>query len=87
MAGLTGAHLATEFGMTVNTIQADGFEVNERVEMLLASDSPEGIAKSMGIGVMVGRQNMLILGPCLKKQEQIGRVFPDCSGMLRILIY
>lgn len=49
---VSGAHLAPEFGMTVNAIQADGFEVNERVEMLLASDSPEGIAKSMGIGVM-----------------------------------
>jgi UDP-N-acetylglucosamine 2-epimerase (non-hydrolysing)/GDP/UDP-N,N'-diacetylbacillosamine 2-epimerase (hydrolysing) len=49
---VAGAHLVSKFGRTVNAIQADGFEIGERVEMLLASDSPEGIAKSIGIGVM-----------------------------------
>lgn len=49
---VSGAHLAPGFGLTINAIQADGFEINERIEMLLASDSPEGIAKSIGIGVM-----------------------------------
>ncbi|MBE3119316.1 MAG: UDP-N-acetylglucosamine 2-epimerase (hydrolyzing) [Candidatus Atribacteria bacterium] len=49
---VSGAHLAPGFGLTVNTIQADGFEIGDRIEMLLASDSPEGIAKSTGIGVI-----------------------------------
>lgn len=49
---VAGAHLVPNFGLTVNAIQADGFEIGERVEMLLASDSPEGIAKSIGIGVI-----------------------------------
>jgi len=49
---VSGAHLAPGFGLTVNTIQADGFEIGERIEMLLASDSPEGVAKSIGIGVI-----------------------------------
>ena len=49
---VSGAHLAPEFGLTVNMIQADGFEIGERIEMLLASDSPEGVAKSTGIGVI-----------------------------------
>jgi len=49
---VSGAHLAPEFGYTVNTIQADGFTISERIEMLLASDSPEGIAKSIGVGVI-----------------------------------
>jgi UDP-hydrolysing UDP-N-acetyl-D-glucosamine 2-epimerase len=49
---VSGMHLAPEFGSTVETIQADGFEINERIEMLLASDTPEGIAKSMGLGAM-----------------------------------
>lgn len=49
---VSGTHLAPGFGLTVNTIQADGFEIGERVEMLLASDSPEGIAKSIGLGVI-----------------------------------
>ena len=49
---VSGAHLAPGFGLTVNMIQADGFEIGERIEMLLASDSPEGIAKSIGLGVI-----------------------------------
>ena len=49
---VTGMHLAPEFGMTIGTIEADGFEVDERVEMLLSSDTPVGIAKSIGLGVI-----------------------------------
>jgi UDP-hydrolysing UDP-N-acetyl-D-glucosamine 2-epimerase len=49
---VSGMHLSPEFGMTVKTIEADGFEVKDRVEMLLSSDSPEGVAKSMGLGVL-----------------------------------
>jgi len=48
---VTGMHLSPEFGLTVKAIEADGFPITERVEMLLASDSPEGIAKSIGLGV------------------------------------
>ena len=47
-----GMHLSPEFGMTVEAIEADEFEVGERIEMLLSSDSPEGIAKSMGLGLI-----------------------------------
>lgn len=49
---VAGMHLSPEFGMTVRTIEHDGFEIGERVEMLLSSDTPEAIAKSMGIGTM-----------------------------------
>ncbi len=45
-----GMHLAPQYGMTVRTIEADGFEIVARVEMLM-DDSPEGIAKSMSRGV------------------------------------
>jgi UDP-N-acetylglucosamine 2-epimerase (non-hydrolysing)/GDP/UDP-N,N'-diacetylbacillosamine 2-epimerase (hydrolysing) len=48
----TGMHLSPEFGMTVRAIEKDGFEVTERVEMLLSSDTPAGIAKSVGLGVI-----------------------------------
>ena len=47
-----GMHLAPEFGHTVEEIEADGFAIGERVEMLLSSDSPAGIAKSIGLGVI-----------------------------------
>ncbi len=49
---VAGMHLSPEFGLTVRTIEADRFEIGERVEMLLSSDTPEGIAKSMGLGTI-----------------------------------
>jgi len=49
---VSGMHLSPEFGLTVKMIEADGFDIAERVEMLLSSDSPEGIAKSIGVGVI-----------------------------------
>lgn len=48
----TGMHLAPEYGLTVRQIEADGFTVNHRVEMLLASDTAGGVAKSLGLGVI-----------------------------------
>lgn len=44
-------HLAAEFG-TVRDIEADGFQIAERVEMTTASDRPEGAAESMSMGLM-----------------------------------
>lgn len=49
---VAGAHLSSEFGGTVEAIVSDGFEVGDRVDMLLSSDSPEGVAKSIGLGVI-----------------------------------
>ena len=49
---VSGMHLSPEFGMTYQEIEEDGFEVNAKVEMLLSSDSPAGISKSIGLGVI-----------------------------------
>ncbi len=49
---VSGMHLSPEFGLTVRAIEADGFEIGERIEMLLSSDTPEGVAKSMGLGLL-----------------------------------
>lgn len=49
---VAGMHLSPEFGLTVQAIEQDGFEISERIEMLLSSDTPEGIAKSMGLGTI-----------------------------------
>jgi UDP-hydrolysing UDP-N-acetyl-D-glucosamine 2-epimerase len=43
-------HLSPEFGLTVRFIENDGIEIAERIEMLLSSDTPQAIAKSMGLG-------------------------------------
>ena len=49
---VTGMHLAPEFGETYRTIEEDGFPIDAKVEMLLASDTAVGTAKSMGLGVI-----------------------------------
>ena len=48
---VSGMHLAPGFGRTVREVEAEGFPDVERVPMLLADDSPEGVAVSMGAGV------------------------------------
>lgn len=50
---VTGAHLSPEFGLTYQEIVDDGFEIRERVEILLSSDTSVGITKSMGL-TMIG---------------------------------
>ena len=47
----TGMHLSPEFGMTYKEIENDGFFVNKKIEMLLSSDTPTGVSKSIGIGI------------------------------------
>lgn len=49
---VTGAHLSPEFGLTYKQIENDGFTIDAKVEMLLSSDTPEGITKSMGLGMI-----------------------------------
>ena len=48
----TAMHLVAEFGETVHAIEADGFRVDETIDMLLAGDTPLAMAKSTGIGVI-----------------------------------
>jgi UDP-hydrolysing UDP-N-acetyl-D-glucosamine 2-epimerase len=49
---VTAMHLSPEFGMTVREIEQDGLPIAARVEMLLSSDTPVGVAKSMGLGTI-----------------------------------
>jgi GDP/UDP-N,N'-diacetylbacillosamine 2-epimerase (hydrolysing) len=48
----TGMHLSPVFGLTFKAIESDGFIINRKVEMLSSSDTPVGIAKSMGMGMI-----------------------------------
>lgn len=45
----TNMHLSPEFGLTYKEIEADGFEIDRKVEMLLSSDTHVGTVKSMGL--------------------------------------
>jgi UDP-N-acetylglucosamine 2-epimerase (non-hydrolysing)/GDP/UDP-N,N'-diacetylbacillosamine 2-epimerase (hydrolysing) len=45
-------HLSPEFGLTVRAIEDEGYPIGDQVNMLLSSDTPEAIAKSMGLGTI-----------------------------------
>ncbi|MFF2533250.1 UDP-N-acetylglucosamine 2-epimerase [Brevibacillus sp. NPDC058079] len=49
---VTGMHLSPEFGLTYRSIEQDGFAIDEKIEMLLSSDTSVGIATSVGIGTI-----------------------------------
>lgn len=49
---VTGMHLSPEFGCTYREIEKDGFVIDEKVEMLLSSDTKTAVAKSMGLGMI-----------------------------------
>jgi len=49
---VAGTHLATGHGDTVREVEADALAPFERVEHVLASDTPVGVATSMGLGLI-----------------------------------
>jgi UDP-hydrolysing UDP-N-acetyl-D-glucosamine 2-epimerase len=65
----TGTHLSPDFGLTYQTIEYDGFCINEKVEILLSSDTGVGMAKSLGLGV-------------ISFAEVLGRLHPDILVLL-----
>ncbi len=48
----TGAHLAPQFGYSIDEILKDGFEVDHRVPCLLASDDEQSIATTIGLATI-----------------------------------
>ena len=48
----TGMHLSPEFGLTYKEIEADGYQIDSKIEMLLSADTPSAITKSMGLGLI-----------------------------------
>lgn len=66
---VSGMHLSPEFGHTIDAIEKDGFEVHEKIEMLLSSSTGVGIAKSMGLGA-------------IGFADALDRVKPDCLVVL-----
>lgn len=49
---VTGMHLSPEYGLGIQKIEADGFMINDKLEILLSSDSSVGMAKSLGLAVI-----------------------------------
>ena len=49
---VTGMHLSSEFGLTIEDIKKDGYKITDKVEMLLSADSSSAISKSIGLGLI-----------------------------------
>lgn len=64
-----GSHMSPEYGMTVNQIVGDGFDLAACVEFLLSSDSSVGVGKSLGVAV-------------LSLVDVLDRLRPDCLVLL-----
>jgi len=61
----TGMHLSPEFGLTYREIEKDGFQIDRKVEMLTSSETPVGIAKSIGLGLIGFADALDVLQPDL----------------------
>lgn len=48
---VSGSHLSPEFGLTVRAIEDDGFEIAERIDIDLASDTPAAAIRSMALAL------------------------------------
>ena len=46
-------HLSSEFGLTYQQIEADGFVIDEKIENLLSADTKSAIAKSTGLATLL----------------------------------
>lgn len=59
----TGMHLSPQYGLTVSEIEADGFGVDRKVDMLIDADTGLSMAKSLGIGTMGHAEAFRDIGP------------------------
>ena len=48
----TNMHLSPEFGLTYKEIEADGFKIDKKVQMLLSSDTANATTKSVGLATI-----------------------------------
>lgn len=60
---VTGAHLSPRYGMTSQEIEADGFTIDEKVDLGLDDNSDAGVARSAGLGVSGITDALVRLGP------------------------
>lgn len=60
---VTGTHLSCQHGLTSAEIEEDGFQIDQKLEILVDSDSDEAIAKSFGLGIMSYSSSFRNLGP------------------------
>ncbi|ARN85061.1 UDP-N-acetylglucosamine 2-epimerase [Candidatus Nucleicultrix amoebiphila] len=60
---VSGMHLSKEFGDTWEIIKSDGFEITEKVPMILSTDTPNATVASMGLGMIQFSEILTRLSP------------------------
>jgi len=60
---VSGMHLSPEFGLTFREIERDGFKIDEKIEILLSSDTNSGMSKAIGLGIISFTDSLLRLRP------------------------
>jgi GDP/UDP-N,N'-diacetylbacillosamine 2-epimerase (hydrolysing) len=89
---VTGMHLSPEFGLTWREIESDGFRIHKRVETLLSSDTPVGIAKSVGLGIVgfadaysdLQPDLVLVLGDRYEIFAAVAAALPACIPIVHL---
>lgn len=66
---VTGMHLSPEFGLTYKLIEEEGIKIDEKIEILLSSDSGVGVSKAMALAM-------------LSFSEYLNRSMPDMIVLL-----
>ena len=62
---VTGMHLSSEFGLTMEMVKDDGWDIGGIVPMSLSGDSKEEVAQSVGLGVIYHTTTISLLKPDL----------------------
>lgn len=62
---VTGTHLSTEYGYTIEEIHNDSFDIKDEIDILLESNSKQAVAKSMGLAILGFSQSFARLKPDL----------------------
>lgn len=58
-----GSHHSPEYGRTISEIEKKGMTYEKDLEMLLSSDSPQSVGKSIGLGIISFAQKFVTLQP------------------------
>lgn len=59
----TGMHLSSKFGLTYKVIEEDGFNIDQKIEIPLDSDTAVNITKSVGIAISGFAESFATLRP------------------------
>ncbi len=59
----TGAHLSVKYGMTYKIIEADGFRIDKKINILKYSDTDKGMAASLGAACRLFAEALECLRP------------------------